>query len=170
MNTEGAAPQEERAEEDVHASCAATIAELTGKWKRALADLANAERQHARAREEQAAYAAASVLRDLLPTVDAVDAAAHALASDVGLQQVRKQLHDVLAHHGVTPVAREGMPDYLCHEVVGERADEGAPPGTIVEVVQQGYALHGKCLRPARVIVAAEPAARADHPRDGGEA
>ncbi|MDO8463330.1 MAG: nucleotide exchange factor GrpE [bacterium] len=150
--------------QDAHAACEERAADLERKWKRALADLVNKDKEFARAREEQAKFATANFARDLLPIVDAVDATSGSPPHlegeqegvSVGLQRVRKQLHDFLAAHGVTPVPADGHPDYLLHEVVGNREDATADPGTIVEVAQQGYAMHDRCLRPAKVIVAAE--------------
>ncbi|MDO8425148.1 MAG: nucleotide exchange factor GrpE [bacterium] len=145
------APQ---AEVPDHTACQARIAELEQKWKRALADLVNAEKQHERARQEHAKFAAADVLRALLPIVDSVQAAAAHLHE---CEAIASQLERFLAEHRVTPTAQEGVTvDYLLHEIVGQESYPDTAPGAIVRVAQQGYALHDRCLRPAKVIVAAE--------------
>lgn len=155
-------------------ACEAKCAELEGKWKRALADLANAEKQHSRDRIEHAKFSEASVLRELLPIVDAVEVASFSpplpeeSQEGVGYGAIRKLLHDLLSHHGVQRIPADGKPDYALHEIVGTRAVEGAEPGVIVEVAQDGYTMHGQCLRPAKVIVCVDVDKSGDENEEGG--
>ena len=137
---------------DTHAECVQRIAELEAKWKRAVADGMNREKEMQREREEFAKYCTVDLIRDLLPIGDALRAA----GDDHGT--LRKLFDDFLKKHGVEPVGAAGeRADYFLHEVVGTRTEEGNDVGVILEVAQMGYTMHGQLLRPARVIVASAP-------------
>ena len=68
---------------------------------------------------------------------------------------------DVLKRHGVTRVdAAPGTPfDPAVHEAVMQQPTNDFAPGAVVQVVQSGFLLHDRLIRPANVIVAAEPPA-----------
>jgi molecular chaperone GrpE len=147
--------EEDAHKEEAHDSeqCFRDLQELEAKWKRALADLSNQERTSQRAREEQAKFAAAGVLRDFLAFGDALDAAT---STSKDCDVLVKMFEEVLARHGVTPIVAEHVVDYTMHEIVGERKVPDAVAGTILDVAQRGYQLHDRCLRPTKVIVAAD--------------
>ncbi|MDP3770888.1 MAG: nucleotide exchange factor GrpE [bacterium] len=144
--------------EDPHAACQQQVTDAEAKWKRALADYQNREKELAREREDFAKFCTVGLLRDALPLGDALRAAGE------GHAELLKLFADFLKRHGVESIGVVGdRVDYLLHEVVGTRlpsgasAQEGAEnivPGTILEVAQVGYTMHGRLLRPARVIVA----------------
>ena len=108
-----------------------------------------------------------ALIEDLLPTIDYFDAAvrqAPDLSSCdeatrknlqnwlVGIQHVQKLLMDKLTEQGLEAVEPEGIFDPATQEAAEERASD-QPEGTILEVVQRGFTLHNKLIRPARVIV-----------------
>lgn len=136
------------ASEDTHAECTQRIAELEAKWKRAVADSMNREKELQREREEFAKFCTADLLREFLPVGDALRAAGD------GCEAIRKLFEDFLKKQGVDAVGTVGdRVDYFLHEVVGTRHEEGSDAGTILDVAQVGYTMHGRLLRPARVIV-----------------
>ncbi len=142
--------------------------EYLAGWQRALADYENLKRETARDRETVAKYAAEDLVRDLLPALDYFESAIEhkpdaSKCEDTarkgidnwvsGVQHVHKLLFDRLADRGLTRITANGIFDPHVHEVADEQESD-QPVGTILTVVQHGYRLHDKLLRPARVIVA----------------
>lgn len=129
--------------------------ELLDRLARLQADFENHRR---RARDESAAAVARgkeSLLKALLPTLDNLDRAlAH--ADDPGLKLVSRAFLDALQANGVQVLAPEGEAfDAKWHEAVAqEAAPEGTKPGAVLRVLEKGYALDGRVVRPARVVVA----------------
>lgn len=135
--------------EDPHAACRQQTSEFEAKWKRALADYQNREKDIAREREDFAKFCAVGLIRDALPLGDALRAAGE------GHAELQKLFVDFLKRYGVEPIGVVGeRVDYLLHEVIGTRSEEGNEAGTILEVAQVGYTMYGRLLRPAKVIVA----------------
>lgn len=136
------------------AASEAREAELKDRLARALADFENFRR---RSREESAQAAGRgkeSMLAALLPVLDNLDRAlAH--SEDQGLRMVMRQLHDILAAQGVQVIdPQDEAFDAKRHEAIAQEEREGAKSGTVVAVVEKGYAYDGRVLRPARVVVA----------------
>ncbi len=131
---------------------------------RTLAEMENYKKRLQREKDEQAAYASERVLRDLLPTLDNLDLALQYGAQSAeckgmvdGVEMTRAMLLDVLKKHGMTAVGKEGdVFDPNDHEAVGQETGEGVEPGSIIRVLQKGYRLGGRLVRPARVIVSAK--------------
>lgn len=134
-------------------------AELT-KFKD-LAARAQADVQNARARMEREAsdmrqYAAADLLKKLLPTVDNVQRALAHMPQDLqanewarGIAAIEQEMLKVLAENGLTRMSSVGQSvDPARHEVL--MAGPG-PADTVTEVFEEGYELHGRVLRPAKV-------------------
>lgn len=135
--------------EDPHVACRQQITAFDAKWKRTLADYQNREKEIAREREDFAKFCTVGLIRDALPLGDALRAAGE------GHAELLKVFADFLKRHGVDPAGVVGdRVDYLLHEVIGTRPEEGKEAGTILEVAQVGYTMHGRLLRSARVIVA----------------
>lgn len=143
-------------------------AENLAGWQRALADYENLKKTAAAERVEFAKYATAGLIEDLLPTIDYFDAAmrqAPDLASCddgtrknienwlVGMQHVQKLLMDKLAEQGLQAVEPTGMFDPNTQEAVDYILPSTLPEGSIQSVVQRGFELNGKLIRPAKVYV-----------------
>lgn len=138
----------------------AAAQEETTKYRelaaRAQADVQNARGRMEREAADAKAYAAEAVLRSLLPTIDSFQrAASHlppALSTDEwvkGMLATEQQLLRVLEGLGLRRMSSMGQPvDPARHEVL--MAGPGAA-GTVVEVFEEGYELHGRVLRPAKV-------------------
>lgn len=150
-------------------SACATCEEYLAGWKRAQADYQNLQKASAQERTEFAKYANERLLHELLPVIDQFALAlrfvpaTEGLPEDqrkqwknwlVGIHAVQAEWERVAASLGLERVATQGTFDPLIHDAVGEEAAEGDAPGTIRRVAQDGWKLHGKVLRPAKVIIA----------------
>lgn len=134
---------------------------------RVLAEMDNFKKRLQRERDEQVRYAAENVLADLLPTLDNLDLALQygsrvEACKDMltGVEMTRKLLLDALKNHGLEVVGREGDPfNPEHHEAMGQEESAEMDNGHILRVMQKGYKLRERLLRPAKVIVskAAKP-------------
>jgi molecular chaperone GrpE len=128
--------------------------------KRVAADFDNYRKRVAREREALVARAHAGLVEAILPVLDdlgrALEAAGlHEEAKlEDGVRLVHRQLSDVLAREGLQGIPTDGPFDPHVHEALAAIPSE-AEEGTILEVVQPGYLLGDRVLRPARVVVAA---------------
>jgi len=128
---------------------------------RKTAEFDNYRKRVERERREQAEYAAADVLADLLPLVDDLERALRT-ESDAGTDAYRKggelilkQMLDLLRRRGVTPIEAVGRPfDPHLHQAVTHEVVPGHPEGEVVEEFRRGYKLRDRLLRPAMVKVA----------------
>lgn len=128
---------------------------LTERLARLQADFENFRR---RSREDAAQAAARGKLdfvRTLIPVLDNLERAlAH--TEDEGLKLLARQLHSTLAAEGLVVLDPTGEAfDARVHEAIAQEAREGVEAGMVIATVEKGYALDGKVLRPARVVVAA---------------
>ncbi|MBI4276411.1 nucleotide exchange factor GrpE [Candidatus Uhrbacteria bacterium] len=141
--------------------------EYLNGWKRAKADLLNYQREIEKRQRDLLVFAHAGAVTSFLPLYESFEHAWAHVPADLagnewvkGLSHVRKQCMDLLKEWGVERIETKGQPFSVeSHEAVGRRKQEGALPDTIVEEVQAGYTMHGKVLRPAKVIVAEETTA-----------
>lgn len=124
------------------------------------ADFDNFRKRTRQEKEDLQRFATKSLLADLLPVADNFDRAMASMAEApeqvrTGLEMVQRQLLQVFEKYGVESLDPVGQPfDPNLHEaVMQEPAGEGTEPGTIVQVLQKGYSLHGKILRAAMVKV-----------------
>ena len=129
------------------------------RYIRAVADFDNFRKRMEREKADFSRYATASVLRDMLPVLDNFDRALdHAEQGDdfhKGVLLIYKQLFDVLQRHGLKPIDESGVPfDPNIHEAVVRDEDPSVPTQTVVSILQKGYFLHDRLLRPALVKVA----------------
>ncbi len=128
----------------------AKVEELTDKWKRALADYQNLEKRVEREKKEFVKFSNASLLDKLLGVLDDLERADKHL-DDEGLSLAVKQFHSILETEGVEEIKAEGKefdPEIMdCSELVPGGKNK------VVEVVQKGYLLNNKVLRPAKVKV-----------------
>ena len=151
--------------ESVKASCAEQLKAADEKIKsiqmRSLADFENYKKRLAREHDEHLKYAAEKVMKDLLPTLDNLELAINYGSKDEacanmmqGVQMTQKLLLDTVAKHGLTRVGQEGEPfDPAKHEAIGCESREEYEPETVARVLQSGYDLSGRLLRPAKVMV-----------------
>ena len=141
----------------------AELAELNGKWLRALADLDNYRKRVERDRRRWSGAAREEIILDLLDVVDNFERALACEDSNgpdeggslrEGVELILKHLTDVLRKHGVTPIetrACEFDPNF--HEAVGHVESAEHAPDHVVEETQRGYLLGERVLRCSKVIV-----------------
>jgi molecular chaperone GrpE len=127
-------------------------AELENSRKRMQRDLAQAHK-----------FAIDKFAIELLPVKDSLEMGLSAAGDDAkalreGVEMTLKQLGDALAKHGISEVNPLGEPfNPEFHEAMAMQPSDEAEPDTILNVIQKGYVLNGRLLRPARVIVAKSP-------------
>jgi len=129
------------------------------RYVRTLADFENFRKRSEREKDDFRRYALVGVIRDLLPVIDNFDRALeHAEEDDEfhkGVALIYKQLFDVLQRHGLKPITESGVRfDPNIHEAVVREEDPSVPSHTVVAILQKGYFLHDRLLRPALVKVA----------------
>ena len=133
--------------------------EYKNRYVRALADFENFRKRTEREKADFFRYATAAVLKDILPVLDNFDRALdHAEEGDdfhKGVLLIYKQLYDVLLRNGLKPIDESGVAfDPNIHEAVVREEDDSVPNHTVVAILQKGYFLHDRLLRPALVKVA----------------
>ena len=126
---------------------------------RVLAEYANYKRRTEQEKEQIGQFVKADVLAKLLPLLDNLDRAAAAPDGPeykTGVDMIIRQLHEALTDLGVTEIEALGQPfDPEWHyAVLREDAPDGVEPDTVTQVLQTGYKLGDKLLRPAMVKVA----------------
>jgi molecular chaperone GrpE len=130
--------------------------------QRTQADFENFQKRIRRDLAEEQRYAIADFARELLAVQDnlrrAMDSVRNGAENNPlveGLALVQSQLLDTLARFGITPIDAQGQPfDPGVHEVVLQRPRDDVAPNTVVDVLEPGYRLHGRVLRPAKVVLA----------------
>jgi molecular chaperone GrpE len=140
----------------------ARLAELQDLYLRQRADFVNFKRRVDRERDAQRRDAAAEAARRILPVLDNFDRALQVLEGGdhpewfQGFALVRQQLWEALRSLGVEEIEAEGRAfDPAFHEAMLTVRREGLQPGMVAEVLERGYRMGEKVLKPARVSVAA---------------
>jgi molecular chaperone GrpE len=150
------------------ATLKAENAELKDRLLRSLADAENTRRRGERERQDASQYAVAGFARDILQVADNFARAIEACPADAresanpqvkavieGVEATERQLLAMLERHGIKQIdTSDGKFDPNFHQAIAEVAGEGKPPGSIVNVVQTGYRIGDRLLRPAMVTVA----------------
>lgn len=168
--------------EDIEAAFARLEAELAD-WKdkalRAAAEVDNTRRRAEREANDARAYAIQRFARDLLGVADNLDRALQAAPAGsadasaqglvTGLELTRKSLLAAFEANGLTTIAPEPGErfDPNVHEAVMEQVSDSVAAGGVLMLMQPGYALFGRVVRPAKVAVAARGSAG---PAGGGYA
>jgi molecular chaperone GrpE len=152
--------------EDRLAAVEAELADTKDRLLRALAETENVRRRLQREREDVQKYAIGGFAKDLLSTVDnlrrALDAVPEAEVGDArtrslldGVAATERELLGALERHGLKRIDPKGERfDHNFHQAIFEVERPGAAAGTVIEVLQPGYVLHDRLLRPAMVGVA----------------
>lgn len=135
--------------------------ELDNERLRALAEMDNFKKRLTREHEDQLRYAAEKVLSDLLPTLDNLDLALqygsqHEACKDMlmGVEMTRKLLLDAVRQHGLEPVGQEGEEfNPALHEGLSFDQRDDMPDNHVSKVLQRGYKLKDRLMRPAKVSI-----------------
>jgi molecular chaperone GrpE len=147
-------------------------AQLKDKLLRTLADMENLRKRLEREKAEATLYAASNFARDLLSVADNFSRALAAVTPEqrtaademssnllAGIEVTERELTNVLERHGIRRIDAMGQKfDPHMHQAIFEVPTADHPAGTVVQVMQNGYAMGTRCLRPALVGVAKAPA------------
>lgn len=137
------------------------MAEARDKMLRAQAELDNYRKRARRELEDERRYAELALLRDLLPVVDNIGRAIEHAGKNAdanslleGVRMVQQQLQALLERHDCKQIDADGKPfDPSHHEAVMQQLNPEKPEGTVLGVLQTGFQLHDRVVRPAQVIV-----------------
>ena len=141
-------------------------ADLKDKLLRALADLENTRRRATREVADTRKYAASGLAKELLNVSDNLRRALETVTEKMregddgvknlvlGIEMVEKEMLSAFERQGITRLDPLGEPfDHNFHQAMYEKEDTGYPAGTVAEVMQAGYVIHDRLLRPAMVAV-----------------
>ena len=152
--------------EDALAALQQKADENWDRYLRAAAETENVRKRATRDVEHARKYALENFSRELLGVKDSFEmglAAADSADAEslrAGSEATLKLLVTALERFGVEEVDAEGEPfNPEVHEAMTVQPSDDVEPGSVMTVIQKGYSLNGRLLRPARVIVAAEPPA-----------
>jgi molecular chaperone GrpE len=151
-----ATPDLEQQVKELEAARDSAIADL----QRVAADFDNFRKRQARDHQALVARATEGLVKNLLPVLDDLERALVAAAEheeaklEEGVRLVHRELAQVLAKEGLVAVETDGKFDPHEHEALLTQPSE-AEEGAILEVIQKGYRLGDRVLRPARVVVSA---------------
>lgn len=135
------------------------LAEAQQKYVYLYAEFENYKKRAFKERQETVKYALEPAASELLQVLDNLERALQHAKPDgdpsllEGLKMVMSQFKATLEKQNIKEVATDQQPfNPEFHEAVGQKPSE-LPQGTIVETVQKGYTLHGRLIRPARVLI-----------------
>ena len=150
--------------DDVADECAPTVAELAAlktefnelndKYLRAVAELENTRRRAALDIESRGRASAMNVAKQILPVMDAVQAAQKITPDDPGIKSMSRAIESAFAQIGITKIESVGQilnPQF--HNAIQVVATDDAKPNTIVQEMQTGYMFGDTVLRTAMVVV-----------------
>ncbi len=153
--------------EEALAAARAEIAELKDRLLRAMAETENVRRRGEREREETGKYAITGFARGLLGVADNLRRAIASVPAEArqddealtnlldGVELTERELLTAFERHGIRPIDPLGEKfDHNWHQAMTELEDPSSEPGTIIQVMQVGYAIADRLLRPAMVVLA----------------
>ncbi|MCG6112768.1 MAG: nucleotide exchange factor GrpE [Paracoccus sp.] len=155
--------------DDAVARLTAERDEMRDKWMRALADAENSRKRADKDRRDAENYGGSRLARDLLPVHDALTRALDAAGEEQrtaaaalieGVELTLRELSNVFTKHGITIIRPEPGDkfDPTHHEAMFEAPVPGTVAGHIIQVMDNGFMLHDRLLRPAKVGVSSTPA------------
>ena len=134
--------------------------------KRALAEAENTRRRGIKDLEQSRKYGHLSFAREMLSVVDSLESAVNSSPQNkdqltdeiknfiVGVEMTLEQLKQVFNNHNISKIDPQGDKfDYNVHQAMFEKETDEVEPGLIIEVMQPGWSLHDRLLRPAMVGV-----------------
>ena len=159
----------------------AQLADFKDKYVRAVAETENMRKRNARERQDISKYAVSSFAKDLLDFSDNFRRAMDSLPAELleedqrikntlgGIEAMERELLKIFEKHGIQKMEpMDEIFDPNFHEVMFESPGSGKPAGTIVQIIEPGYMLHDRLLRPARVGIAKDDGSSDETPPQGG--
>jgi molecular chaperone GrpE len=171
---ENGVPPDETSPESRLAEAEVRAEQHRADFLRAIAELENVRKRSAREVESARQYGIERFASNLLPVADTLALAQESAATAgpatlaQGQEATLRLLFKAFENAGLTQLDPVGQPfDPAQHEAMVMQASAEQPPHTVHKVIQKGWLLNGRLLRPARVIVSAAPST-ADNPPSGG--
>lgn len=135
------------------------LAETVQGWQRATADFQNYKKRIERDSEMSYASMKGDILKKVLPALDDLERALQNRPADdawaSGIELIARKLQNILTSEGLKRIEAEGLPfDPNFHEAISHEHNEDFESGQVIEVVQNGYKLGERVIRPALVRVA----------------
>ena len=152
------------------------VQQLQDGLARAQAELVNLQKRHERERETAARYRVEPLARELLEILDAMEEAQDAMVREENVPEAVREgqaltlrhMMQILDRFSIEVIDPKGKVfDPQLHEAVAMQPAGDVASGSVMEVFRKGYQMHDRLLRPARVVVASEPAS--EKPNDGDE-
>lgn len=167
---------------DPMAQLEADLAEFRDKHLRALAEIENVRRRGEKEKSDALKYAATNFAKDILGVADNLRRAIEAVPEDAaesdgpvktliqGVEMTERELLSIFERHGIKRIEANGAKfDHNLHQAMMEVPDSGQPAGTVVQVLQSGYTIHDRLLRPAMVGVAKGDGGKTNGGENGGD-
>ena len=141
------------------------INDLRDKLMRAIAETENVRRRSEKERSDAANYAVTGFAKDMLAIGDNLSRALEAIPADAdlpdsiknlieGVKMTDRELHNVFERHGINKIDPKGEAfDHNHHQAMFETETDEHPHGTVLQVMQTGYKIKDRLLRPAMVGV-----------------
>ena len=161
---------EENKEEDRFSRISLELEDAIDQKQRALAEAENTRRRSSKELEQARKYGHLTFSRDMLTVIDSLEKAVNTIPNDknnlsdelknfiIGIEMTLDQIKQVYTNYNIVQINPEGEKfDYNFHQAMFEKETEDVEPGTIIEVLQPGWKLHDRLLRPAMVGVSKEP-------------
>ena len=161
---------EENKEEDRFSKISLELEDAIDQKQRALAEAENTRRRSSKELEQARKYGHLTFSRDMLTVIDSLEKAVNTIPNDknnlsdelknfiIGIEMTLDQIKQVYTNYNIVQINPEGEKfDYNFHQAMFEKETEDVEPGTIIEVLQPGWKLHDRLLRPAMVGVSKEP-------------
>ena len=158
------------------------LAESKNQLARAVAETENVRKRAAKEREDASKYAISSFAKDMLSIADNFRRALESVPDDIrgqderidnllnGLEATERELEKTLARHNIAklePIGEIFDPNY--HEVMYEVSAPDKQAGTVVQLMEPGYTLNERLLRPAKVGVARDEGNNSTNTQEGGQ-
>jgi molecular chaperone GrpE len=169
---DNALPAHDAGGDDDIATLSAERDELRDQLLRTLADNENLRRRTERELTAAKKYGAMGFARDLMASVDNLDKAIDLIPENkdelgetlknvlIGVEMTGREIASILEQHNIHKISPDGEKfDYNLHQAMFEVPSDDVEPGIVMQVVQSGYQLHDRLLRPAMVGVS-KPASR----------
>lgn len=145
---------------DIEAEIKAAVAETENRYKRLQADFENFKRRTLQEKDQLAGFVKADVIKDLFPVLDNFERALQVPTNDEtkafleGFEMIQQNLMAMLSKHGLEVIDAVGKPfDPNFHQAVMRVPSDEYEDDTVCEVLQTGYTVDGKTVRPAMVKV-----------------
>jgi molecular chaperone GrpE len=153
------------------------FSEQKDHFVRLQAEFENFRRRSLKEKQESLRFGHQNLVKDLLSAVDNLERAMEHGAQNAGAEVrgvldgialVHREILAALEKHGVSQIDAAGQIfDPAVHEAIGQIPSSGVPANTVVQVLQKGYVIHDRMVRPSRVLVSREPAPGESGSREG---